>query len=78
MLEVIWLLIINGMSSNKPGNSFLRKASYVFPVELLSNTKGPINLLPSTPHNTFTENLLLEVGYTCLMWIIMGPRMHIS
>jgi hypothetical protein len=39
------------MSSNKPGNSFLRKASYVFPVKLLSNTKGPINLLPSIPSN---------------------------
>ena len=24
---------------------------------VLSNTKGPINLLPSTPHHTFTENL---------------------
>ena len=47
------------MSSNKPGNSFLRKASYVFPVKLLSNTKGPINLLP--PHHTFTENLLWKM-----------------
>ena len=46
------------MSSNKPGNSFLRKASYVFPVKLLSNTKDPINLLPSIPHHTFKENLL--------------------
>jgi len=49
------------MSSNKPGNSFLRKASYVFPVKLLSNTKGPINLLPSTPHYTFTDNLLWKL-----------------
>jgi len=49
------------MSSNKPGNSFLRKASYVFPVKLLSNTKGPINLLPGTPHHTFTENLLWKL-----------------
>jgi len=57
----IWLLIINGMSSNKPGNSFLRKSSYVFPVKLLSNTKGPINLLPSTPHHIFTENLLWKL-----------------
>jgi len=46
------------MSSNKPGNSFLRNASYVFPVKLLSNTKSPINLLPITPHYTFTVNLL--------------------
>ena len=46
------------MSSNKPDNSFLRKASYVFPVKLCSNTKGPINLLPSIPHHTFKENLL--------------------
>ena len=57
----IWLLIINGMSTNKPGNSFLRKVSYVFPVKLLLNTKVPINLLPSTPHHTFTENLLWKL-----------------
>jgi len=46
------------MSSNKHGNSFLRKTLYVFPVKLLSNTKGLINLLPSKPHHTFTENHL--------------------
>ena len=57
----IWLLIFNGMSSNKPCNSFLREAPYVFPVKLLSNTKGPINLLPSTPHHTFTEILLWKL-----------------
>ena len=56
--KYIWLPIINGMSSNKPGNSFLRKTSYVFPVKLLSKTKGLINLLPRKPHHTFTENLL--------------------
>jgi len=56
--KYICLLIINGMSSNKLGNSFVRKTSYVFPVKLLSKTKGPINLLPSKPHHTFTENLL--------------------
>src|SRR5215469_12074844 len=61
MLEVIWLRIINGMSSNKPGNSFRRKTSYAFPVKLLSKTKGPINLLPSTPHHTFTVNLLWKL-----------------
>jgi len=46
------------MSSNKPGNSFHRKTSYVFPVKLLSKTEGPINLLPSKAHHTFTKNLL--------------------
>ena len=56
-------LITNGMSSNKPGNSFLRKTSYVFPVKLLSKTKGPIHLL---------------LDYTCFMWIIMGLRMQVS
>jgi len=56
-----WLRIINGMSSNKPGNSFRRKISYAFPVKLLSKTKGPINLLPSTPHHTFTVNLLWKL-----------------
>ena len=33
----------------------------MFPVKLLSNTKGPINLLPSTPHHTFTENILWKL-----------------
>ena len=32
-----------------------------FLVKLLSKTKGRINLLPSTPHNTFTVNLLWKV-----------------
>jgi len=45
------------MSSNKPGNSFRRNTSYAFPVKL-SKTKGPLNLLPSTPYHTFTVNLL--------------------
>ena len=49
------------MSSNKPGNSFLGNASYVFPVKLFSNTKGPIKLLRITPHHTFTENLLWKL-----------------
>jgi hypothetical protein len=57
----IWLLIINGISSNKPGNSFLWKTSYVFPVKLLSKIKGPINLLPSKPHHTLPENLLWKL-----------------
>jgi len=59
--KYIWLLIINGMSSNIPGKSFLRKTSYVFPVKLLSKTRNSINLLPSKPHHTFTENLLLNL-----------------
>jgi len=29
-----------------------------FPSKLFSKTKGPINLLPSKPHHTFTENVL--------------------
>ena len=69
--KYIWLRIINGMSSNKPGNSFHRKTSYAFPVKLLSMTKGPINLLPSTPHDTFTVNLLwkLDTLVSCgLSW----------
>ena len=47
MLEVH---IVNGMSSNKPGNSFLRKISYVFPVKLLSKTKGPTRSVRVTHH----------------------------
>ena len=61
MLEVHLSLIINGMSSNKPGNSFRRKTSHAFPVKFLSKTKGPINLLPSTPHHIFTVNLLWKL-----------------
>ena len=59
--KYIWCHIINGMSSNKPGNSFRRKTSYTFPVKLLSKTKGSINLLPSTPHHTITVNLLWKL-----------------
>jgi len=57
MLEVHLTPYRYGMSSNKPGNTFLRNTSYVFPVKLLSKTKGPIILLPSKPQHTFTENL---------------------
>jgi len=42
----------------------------VFPVKLMSKTKGPINLLPSTPHHTFTENLLLK----CVTLLACGLR----
>jgi len=59
--KCIWLRIINGMYSNKLGNSFRRKTSYAFPVKLLSKTLGPINLLPSTPYHTFTVNLLWKL-----------------
>ena len=34
---------------------------HVFPVKLLSKTNGPINLLSSKPHHTFTENLLSKL-----------------
>ena len=34
---------------------------YVSPLTFFSNTKGPINLSPITPHHTFTENLLWKV-----------------
>jgi len=63
------------MFSKKPGNSFRRKNSSAFPVEL-SKRKRPINLLSGTPHHTFTVNLNLEVAYTCLMRIILGPHAH--
>jgi len=37
---------------------------HMFPVTLLSKTEGPINLLPSKPHHTFTENLLWNLVTT--------------
>jgi len=64
--KYIWPLTITGMFSSKPSNSFLRKNSYVFPVKLLSKTNGPINLLPSKPHHTFIDYLLLKV--VTLVW----------
>jgi len=61
MLEVHLAPYNNGISSNKPGNSIRRQTSYAFPVKLLSKTKDPINLLPSTPHHKFTVNLLWKL-----------------
>ena len=48
---------------NVEGNTCGRALQELFKVSssschALFNTKGPINLLPITPHHTFTENLL--------------------
>jgi hypothetical protein len=53
--------LINGKSSNKVGNSFLRKNSYILHVKLLLKINGPIYLLLGKSHHTFTENILWKL-----------------
>jgi len=54
-------LTVNRKSSNKPGNSFIRKNSDMLHVKLLLKINGPIYLLLGKTHHTFTENILRKL-----------------
>jgi hypothetical protein len=70
MFEVHLTPAINRMSSNRPGNSFL-KNSCMLPIKLLSQTSGPINLLLSKPQHS--PKISSGKGYSCLMWTSVEP-----